>query len=283
MDVPIDHNKVLSIMCRWLAYFGPPILMSELLFKPCNSLIRQSLSAQRARVVTNGDGFGLGWYGAEPQPGLFRDTLPAWNDSNLRDLSEQIRSGLFFAHVRASTGTATSRENCHPFRHHGTLFMHNGQIGNYARIRRAFDQLIPSEFYDHRLGTTDSEAFFLLALANGLKADPIPALSRTISQVQAVMQAQGATEPFRMTAAFSDGTQLISVRHSSDNNSPSLYYCTGGGVAVEDCTVQMRPGHGSVMVLSEPLDENEIAWHEIPESHVLYANRGEVTVQPLAF
>jgi predicted glutamine amidotransferase len=36
---------------------------------------------------------------------LFRDTLPAWSDANLRSISEQIRSQLFFAHVRASTGT----------------------------------------------------------------------------------------------------------------------------------------------------------------------------------
>jgi predicted glutamine amidotransferase len=268
-------------MCRWLAYSGPPILMSELLFKPCNSLIRQSLSAQRARVPTNGDGFGLGWYGAEPRPGLFRDTLPAWNDCNLRDLSAQIRSGLFFAHVRASTDTATSRENCHPFRHAGTLFMHNGQIGNYPKLRRRLDQLIPDALYDQRLGTTDSEAMFLLALANGLLTDPADALARTIHQVQDVMSAEGADEPLRITAAFSDGTRLVAARYSSDHASPSLYCATGSGVSVEDCTVRMRPGHGAVMVLSEPLDENELGWQEIPEGHVLYADRNSVSVTPL--
>ena len=101
-------------MCRWLAYAGPDLLIERLLFAPSNSLIQQSLSAQRSIVPTNGDGFGLGWYGGQTQPGLFRDTLPAWNDANLRSLSEQIRSRLFFAHVRASTGTSTSRDNCHP-------------------------------------------------------------------------------------------------------------------------------------------------------------------------
>ncbi len=268
-------------MCRWLAYFGPPILMSELLFKPCNSLIRQSLSAQRARVPTNGDGFGLGWYGAEPLPGRFRDTLPAWNDCNLRDLSAQIRSGLFFAHVRASTDTATSRENCHPFRYQGTLFMHNGQIGSYPKVRRRLEQLIPDTLYDNRLGTTDSEAMFMLALSHGLQSDPAAAMAKTIRQVQTVMEQEGADEPLRITAAFSDGTTLVAARYSSDHASPSLYCATGSGVQVEDCTVRMQPGTGAVMVLSEPLDENEIGWQEIPESHVLYAHRGEVTVKPL--
>jgi glutamine amidotransferase len=108
-------------MCRWLAYAGPELLIERLLFAPSNSLIQQSLSAQQSIVPTNGDGFGLGWYGDQSLPGLFRDTLPAWNDANLRSISEQIRSRLFFAHVRASTGTSTSRENCHPFRHEDTL------------------------------------------------------------------------------------------------------------------------------------------------------------------
>ena len=31
--------------------------------------------------------------------------------------------------MRAATGTATSRANCHPFAHGQHLFMHNGQVG----------------------------------------------------------------------------------------------------------------------------------------------------------
>ena len=129
-------------MCRWLAYSGPRLRMSELLFEPVNSLIRQSLLAQRGTVPTNGDGFGLGWYGERRRPGLFRDTLPAWNDANLHDLAQQIAAPLFFAHVRASTGTATSRDNCHPFRLRNLLFMHNGEIGDFMRIRRDVEHMI---------------------------------------------------------------------------------------------------------------------------------------------
>src|SRR3712207_7561912 len=50
-----------------------------------------------------------------------------------------ICSRLFFAHVRASTGTSTTRANCHPFAHGRHLFMHNGQIGGYARIKRRLE------------------------------------------------------------------------------------------------------------------------------------------------
>lgn len=102
-------------MCCWLAYLGPQLEIAALVLRPKQSLVRQSLSAHLGATPVNGDGFGLAWWGVKPEPGIFRDTLPAWNDANLRNLAEQIRSPLFMAHVRASTGTETSRANCHPF------------------------------------------------------------------------------------------------------------------------------------------------------------------------
>ncbi len=120
-------------MCRWLAYSGPPIYLDSLILRPEHSLIAQSRRAFMSASVTNGDGFGIGWYGERPEPGLFRDTRPAWNDDNLKSVSEQIRARLFFAHVCASTGTATTRDNCHRFRHGPWLFMHNGLIGGLSR------------------------------------------------------------------------------------------------------------------------------------------------------
>ncbi|MGA4923289.1 hypothetical protein, partial [Bacillus subtilis] len=32
---------------------------------------------------------------------------------------------MFFAHVRAATGTAVTRQNCHPFACGRWMFMHN--------------------------------------------------------------------------------------------------------------------------------------------------------------
>jgi predicted glutamine amidotransferase len=269
-------------VCRWLAYSGPPMVIEDLLFKPQNSLIRQSLAASRSIVPTNGDGFGLGWYGSGPRPGLFRDTLPAWNDSNLRSLSEQIASDMFFAHVRASTGTSTSRENCHPFRHGSLLFMHNGAIGGFRQIRRAIEQLIPAALYGDRLGTTDSEAFFLLALGNGLADDIAGALQRTVAQVLSVMAAAGVAEPFHMTAAISDGRTLWALRYSDDCCSPTLYYATGAAVGVSGGDLTFVPGSGATLVLSEPLDDREAGWTAIPEGCLLSARDGAVEIAEFA-
>ena len=117
----------------------------ELRYAIRNELFQNA--ARKAAVATNGDGFGLGWYGDLPKPGLYRDTMPAWNDLNLRSLSEQIRSRLFFAHVRASTGTSTARVNCHPFRYDRWLFMHNGQVGGWPIVRRELENLIADRLF----------------------------------------------------------------------------------------------------------------------------------------
>src|SRR3954452_20134184 len=104
-------------MCRWLAYSGSPLLIADLLYKPQHSLIDQSLHSKLGAETTNGDGFGIGWYGVGEAPGVFYSVEPAWNDRNLREITEHIESSLVFAHIRASTGTPVQQTNCHPFRH----------------------------------------------------------------------------------------------------------------------------------------------------------------------
>ncbi|MFC7331737.1 class II glutamine amidotransferase [Rhodocista pekingensis] len=267
-------------MCRWLAYGGDPIAMDTLLFRPCNSLIRQSLYAQRAPAPTNGDGFGLGWYGAIEKPGLYRDTMPAWNDANLRSLAEQIRSPLFFAHVRASTGPATARLNCHPFRYGRYLFMHNGQIGGWAEVRQEIERSIRKELYRYREGSTDSEAFFYLLLGNGLAEDPERAFARTVRQVTDIMRAEGVADPFRMTAAVTDGRRIHAVRWSSDGRSPTLFHGNGGRIDCKGAMVEFGDGGGCTIVLSEPLDEDAAHWTEVPEGSFLTAEGGRVAVSP---
>ncbi len=247
-------------MCRWLAYRGRPLLMEALVTEPDHSLIAQSLRADECKAVTNGDGFGVGWYGEREEPGLFRDVRPAWSDENLKAICAHVRSGLFFAHVRATTGSAVSRANCHPFSHGRHMFMHNGQIGGFDRIKRRIEALIPDELYGARLGSTDSEAIFLIALANGLTRDPLAAMARTLAQVDTIMREAGVTEALRLTAAVADGETLTAFRFASDQKAPSLYF---------------QEAHGDLLVVSEPLDSDREGWKEIPQACALVARPGQ--------
>lgn len=236
--------------------------------QPENSLVSQSLAALESPSPTNGDGFGIGWYGAKPLPGLFRDILPAWNDSNLHAVSEQIESPLFFAHVRASTGTPTSRTNCHPFAHGRRLFMHNGQIGEFERVRRTLALEIAPEYFNAVQGTTDSEIFFHLMLGEGLDDDPKAAFARSVTRVLRRVEEAGIEQPFKLTAALADGERIFAVRYASDGQAPTLYY--------------RRGDNGSALILSEPLEPSETDWTAVPQAHFLTAGAGRVEVEPFA-
>ena len=117
-------------MCRWMAWLGQPVLVEELLFQTDHGIVDQSLHARIGAEPTNGDGFGLGWYGPRDGPALFRSATPAWGDENLRELTAAIESPLFLAHVRAATGTPVQQTNCHPFRYGRWIFVHNGYVAD---------------------------------------------------------------------------------------------------------------------------------------------------------
>ena len=180
-------------MCRWLAYSGTPVLIEELLYKPQHSLIDQSLHSRLGAETTNGDGFGVGWYGENADtPAVFKSIEPAWNDRNLRELAGHIRSGLVFAHIRASSGTPVQQTNCHPFRHGRWLWMHNGSIAQFHDVvKRDLMLAVDPSLYPEVEGSTDSEAFFFLALTLGLEDDPPEALARAVGVIEQVGRKHG--------------------------------------------------------------------------------------------
>jgi len=242
-------------MCRWAAYIGAPVFIEELLFDPSNSLIEQSHSAEKSVTAINADGFGVAWYHAKPEPGLYRDVYPAWSDPNLKSIAQQIQTGLFLAHVRASTGSAISRNNCHPFAVGRWSFMHNGQVGGFETFRKKADMLISDDLYQYRKGATDSEVLFLIALGYGLQDDPVGALSKATSDLQAMSKTYGDAPEIRLSAAFSDGETLYAVRYASDEFAPSLFY-------------RRNDADDGWAVVSEPLDMADDGWVKVQSGEI---------------
>lgn len=248
-------------MCRWAAWSGAPKYLEEVICDPEHSLIDQSRNALSCKTAVNADGFGVAWYGDRETPCLYKDVRPAWSDPNLQQIASHIRSGHFLAHVRASTGTATTRDNCHPFTHDRWTFMHNGQVGGYDRVRRRLDNMIPDDLYRHRMGGTDSESLFLIALAYGLAQHPRAAMARAVREAEALSRYSGTTPHMRFASAWSDGVTLFAARYASDKFAPTLYY---------------RQFEDGVMVVSEPLDEARNCWMEVPGGHMIEVRDGQV-------
>jgi glutamine amidotransferase len=267
-------------MCRWLAYTGAPILMSELLLKPKDNLIHQSLHARSPRTPTNGDGFGLGWYDAQSLPGLFKSIRPAWNDFNLHDLVSHIVSPLFLAHVRATSLATIQETNCHPFRYKNWLFVHNGQIAEFGKLRQPLMQHVKPEYFQHILGSTDSELMFHLALSLGLETDVPAAIAGMVRLVESEAKKQGMDESIWMTLGISDGKSLWGFRYGSNGKGPTLYISPGvKEIQLVNPALADMVGDLASCLVSESIGQYQDQWKEIPDQSMVHILEGDIRFQ----
>jgi glutamine amidotransferase len=259
-------------MCRWLAYSGTPVLLETILYRPEHSLIDQSLHSKMGVETTNGDGFGVGWYapdGDNGTPAVVREIGPAWSNRNLREIAGHVRSPLFFAHIRASTGSAVQQTNSHPFRHGRWMWMHNGAITDFHRIRRDLALAVDPELFLDIEGSTDSEMMFFLALTFGLEEDPPGAVARMAGLVERTGHEHGVEFPLQMTVAVTDGNGLWAFRYSSQGASRSLFYSTRVETLRSlhpDMAFLRDVSDETRLIVSEPLGDLPGAWNKVPES-----------------
>jgi glutamine amidotransferase len=234
-------------------------------------------------TTTNGDGFGVGWYGDEEKPAVYRSTHPAWNDRNLRELAAAVSSPLFLAHIRSSTGTPVQETNTHPFRHERWLWMHNGLIREFPQMRRELTAAVDDALFDEIEGTTDSEVMFYLALTLGLEDDPVLGVERMVGLVEETGRRHGVENPIQMTVATTDGRTIWAFRYSSERESRSLFFSTRMDALkahYPELVELARLSDETRVVVSEPLGDLPGAWNEVPESHVGIIEPGEDELRP---
>ncbi|KAL1748448.1 nucleophile aminohydrolase [Schizophyllum fasciatum] len=281
-------------MCRFVIYKGTaPVQLSHLLTRPCHSIINQAFDSRLRldhRRPMNGDGFGVGWYDCQAddelghQPCIFTSVTPAWNNVNLQRLAEKIKSPLVFGHVRATTAGSLSLDNCHPFTHGKLMWMHNGGIADFPRIKRRLQNELPDVAFNMVQGNTDSEwafAVFLSKLpdpnAQAFKtAELRQAMTETIAHINRLTEEAGSTEPSLMNFCVTDGESVIATRYVSSrtDEAASLWFSSGttfseyadGGhykMAKEDKRENI------IMVASEPLTFERADWMEIKTNNMI--------------
>jgi glutamine amidotransferase len=262
-----------------MAWFGQPVLIEELLFNTQHGIVDQSLHARMGAEPTNGDGFGLGWYGTRPEPALYRSVGPAWADPNLRELAAEIESHLFLTHVRAAIGSPVQETNCHPFRRGRWLFVHNGFIADFQLLRRELMLAIDPSLFAEVQGSTDTEVVFHLALTHGLEDDPINALELAVGAVEATAERHGIASPVQASFGVSDGDSLWAVRYASEGPARSLF-----ASADVDSVRRLHPDNPRFqrlsehdrLIVSEPFSDLPGVWREIPEATAVTVRRGGV-------
>ncbi len=269
-------------MCRFVAYLGQKILLEEVLVKPVNSIIRQSLQARETSFPTNGDGFGLGWYAPSisSEPALFTSISPAWNDRNLLNLTAKIKAPCFFAHVRAAGTGSVSTYNCHPFVHGPWMLMHNGDIDDFMLVKRHLRRLLDDDIYNWIKGETDSEHLFalFLQLAKGKDLKKLSVIAEilysTFDTINQLVKDFGHHNSSFFNVCLTDGHRLIASRYTNDKNHlpESLHFFRGpcfkpqGSAEGESSNKNTTQ---SVVIASEKLTDLNNDWLDVPVNRLL--------------
>lgn len=271
-------------MCRFVAYTGKSILLSEILVKPEHSLIKQSLLSEESRTLTNGDGFGLGWYtNFSKSPALFTSLFPAWNDRNLAYLAKKTKAALFFGHVRAASSGGISQFNCHPFLYKNWMFMHNGWLPAFEKVKRELLNLLDDELYHWIKGGTDSELIFALFLQLAKKStkkpvDIVSLLQDCFALIISVLKKHLAKAIAHLNICLTDGKRLVAARYCNSKHlkPETMYICRHEQGTEEQTKVD------AVIIASEKLNKKNKDWHLIPSNHcVLIEPNLKLSFHPL--
>ena len=282
-------------MCRLLAYRGTSIIINDLLYKPKNSLINQSLHAREIEEPLNGDGFGIGWYVPEVdnEPVTFVSVNPAWSNRNLRNLAPKVSTQCMIAHVRAASVGEVSESNCHPFQYKNLLMAHNGGIESFPLVKRKLRDPLSDEMYNWIKGQTDSEHIFAY-LVNYLNTNHKTATTDTVGDafehtfnfIKKIMAETGITEPAYLNMAVTDGSFIVGTRWCSDPKEEPLtmYHSEGSRYVVEDGNTRLEAPEDddhAVLVVSEKLTDGP-EWTMIPKNHmVMVEGNLNVRIKPI--
>lgn len=242
-------------MCRHLAYLGPPIPLSALLFDPPHSLSHQSWAPRdmRGGGTINADGFGVGWH-TPAGPVHYRRATPLWSDVALPGLAAATTAGSVLAAVRSATvGMPVTEYAAAPFADGPWLFSHNGVVRGWPESMAELAGTLPVT--DLLTLDAPTDAALLWALVRSRLSDgPADAIASTLADVAA------AAPDSRLNLLLTDGTTIVA---------------TTAGHALS-----VRPGDGEVLVSSEPLDDDP-AWQAVDDRTLLVADRSGIRMTSL--
>jgi glutamine amidotransferase len=232
-------------MCRHLAYLGPPIPLSALLFDPPHGLSHQSWAPRdmRGGGTINADGFGVGWH-TPAGPVRYRRATPLWSDATLPDLARSVTAGSVLAAVRSATaGMPVTEFAAAPFADGPWLFSHNGVVRGWPESMAKLAGTLPVTDLFTLDAPTDSALLWALVRSR-LRDGPQEAIATTVAEVER------AAPGSRLNLLLTDGTTIVA---------------TAAGHALS-----VRHGDDAVLVSSEPLDDDP-AWRAVADRTLLVA------------
>jgi predicted glutamine amidotransferase len=163
------------------------------------------------------------------------------------------------------------------------LWMHNGSLAEFAKVKRDLQMAIDPSLYPQIEGSTDTETLFFLALTFGLADDVPSAVARAVGLAEQIGRSHDVEYPVHMTVATTDGESIWTFRYSSEKATSSLYYSTDVAQVRQlypELDVLDRLGDDTRFIVSEPLRDLPGAWNEVPEGSWALIRRGEHEIHP---
>src|SRR6478736_4048865 len=240
-------------MCRHLAWIGAPRSVASLVLDPPFGLLRQSYAPRRqTRGLVNADGWGVGFYPAEPrdgaddadpadhpEPARWRSARPLWGDASFASVAPALRSTCILAAVRSATvGMPIEESAVAPFTSGRWLLSHNGRVDrDVLKVDRIAESACDSAW-----------------LAAELFAAGPDRLG------EAILDIAGRDPAAVLNVLVTDGRRMLATTWGD-----SLSY---------------RIERAGVVVASEPIDD-EPGWVDVPDRRLVVLAEGRVTVTEL--
>ena len=253
-------------MSLWLAWHGQPLLIEQLLFNPRGGLIDSARSDAR----NEGAAVGLGWYGTGDGPGVYQGAVSPWEDAGLRDLAHSVRSPLFLAHIRSTTGAAITQYG-------RWLFVFDGVINGFEDLKPELLAAVNPSLISALGGSNESDLLLALAVTFGLADDPVAGLERAIGFVEAIAERDAVGSAVQASIGVSDGESVWAVRYCTRGPAPPLF--ASADVQAARMLYPDRPfvqllSDDDHIVASQPLADIPGAWDKLPEASAVVVRGG---------
>jgi glutamine amidotransferase len=203
----------------------------------------------------NPDGTGLGVFGPNGIPGVYKEPIAAWQDKAFATEAHELTGTTFIAHVRYSSGAALQVRNTHPFLQDNRIFAHNGVVEALDVIDARLAELGVDDLV---AGETDSERVFALITGCIRRGDDVGA-----GIVEAIGWLAESVPIFAVNIVLSTATDMWALRYPETHE---LYLLDRRDV--DDRRLRMRSHRitahsdelatdASVLFASEPMDDDD--------------------------
>ena len=243
----------------------------------CNLVEAQTAALGTKEKGDRPDGWGIAYYQGEV-PTLVLDAKSCFHSPHFHEKEKFVYSKTIVTDIRRSQVGLNCPLNTQPFSYDQWTFAHNGTIKNFQKFESEMERRIERRLLDARLGSTDSELFFLW-IATFLKESGVfeslepdativrQSIADAMSELNDLCSQHGAPSP-NLSFVLTDGNLLFACRWNG-----SLFYCERREAhwcsICGESHVKGSPNESyrAVVVSTQPMSGD--TWNEVPKQGLL--------------